>query len=142
MYLVVVETMREKSDCFTLLERARLREAHSVLNIRERDLGQRSAVFIEAFDGLGRRVCDRADGLRRDFSSCIASKLGATDSRASQGAPGPGLVLVLVRVRRVRAAGWQKAPPLRVSAAGGISVRHKRDGKRSTHSLSSGLGLL
>jgi hypothetical protein len=114
MYLVVVEMMREKSDCFTLhglLERARLREAHSVLNIRERDLGQRSAVFIEAFDGLGRRICDRADGLRRDFSTCIASQLGATDSRASQGAPGLVLVLVLVLVR---AAGWQKAPHLRV----------------------------
>jgi hypothetical protein len=66
MYLDIAESMRENSDWFTvrgLLERARLCEAHSLLNIRERDLGQRGAVFVEAFDGLGRRICDRADGL-------------------------------------------------------------------------------
>jgi hypothetical protein len=51
-------------------------------------------------------------------------------------------MLVVLVPGLMRAVGWQKALPLWVWAAGEISVRHKRDGKRSTHSLSSGLGLL
>jgi hypothetical protein len=85
MYLLIAEMMRKKSDFFTfhgLLERARLREAHSILNIRERDFGQGTAVFVEAYHVLGRRICDCTDGLQRDFSSCIASKLGATASHS------------------------------------------------------------
>lgn len=63
-------------------ERARLREAHSCIDARDRDSDQRTS-DIGALDIPARPIRDMADWLRSDFN-VVVSERNAFDSRALQ----------------------------------------------------------